>query len=178
MGEFVVHSKNLKNVNMVDKRAQDLDYQSPERILGPVRTYFDGIIPLDPCTVESNPTKASLFFTPKENGLTVDWNTGVYANPPYGSELKNWLLKFLHESKRGTTILALLPASRWGQGYWQEVMDASTAICMVRKRVAFLRPSTGEVAKGNPYASLLIGWNVDKKKFKESFSSLGLVKFW
>lgn len=96
-------------------------------------------------------------------------------NPPYGAPLRSWLEKIAHEARKGFPILALLPASRFEQGYFQtDVVGQANVACMVRKRLAFLRPSTGEVAKGNPYASILWGYNVEPKRFAACFKTLGM----
>jgi DNA modification methylase len=163
---------------MIDKQAKDLDYCTPPRVLDPVRAYFGGSIPLDPATNQTNPTKAKIFYTPAEDGLAQQWEKPVYVNPPYGKLIKPWLHKIAEEAARGTTILALLPVVRTEQQYFQDLMAAANAVCWIRKRVSFIRPSTGEVAKSNPHASALWGFNVDVAKFKTIFSAIGLVTTW
>ena len=39
--------------------------------------------------------KCELYYTQQQNGLTSSWNCGgtVFCNPPYGSEIKNWVKK-------------------------------------------------------------------------------------
>lgn len=162
----------------VDKLAKELDYETPEKIMAQIRLYFGGRIPLDPATTKKNPTGARFFFTPEENGLALSWKSrGVFTNPPYGTPLKLWLQKIADtaDDYPKMPILALLPGSRWEQVYWQQcVLARSNAQCYVRKRVSFIRPKTGEKAKGNPYASILYGFNVDEHRFLSCFNSLGL----
>jgi phage N-6-adenine-methyltransferase len=167
-------AEKLKNATPVEKQARDLDYQTPENILECVRAYFAGPIPLDPATAANNPTQAIRYYTPNDDGLLWDWLPfGVFVNPPYGSEMRNWLGKIAHEAKSGTEILALLPVNRFEQGYLHDVLAFTNAICWIRKRVSFIRPSTGEKAKGNPYASMLLGLNCNRGRFSLAFSSLG-----
>ncbi len=243
MSEFVVHSRKGRTTDRLDssvpteKMARDLDYQTPEKVLACVRTYFDGPIPLDPATALNNPTQATRFcalapddlalttawfkanrspgltdylasqpgpFVLKEkikgedvqvtivehnyvwrhfdnDGLRVEWDDlsphGAFVNPPYGGVLRAWLDKIVFEASKGLPILALIPASRFEQGYFHDFLAASNAVCYVRSRVAFIRPTTGEVAKGNPYSSIVFGFNVDRQRFHRSFGDLGLVMY-
>lgn len=171
---------------MVDKQCKDTVYITPPRVLEPVRAYFGGEIDLDPATEPNNPTGASAYFTgecPSEDGLLADWSEDgrasivtarVFVNPPYGPELKPWLTKIREEGAKGCEIIALLPVSRTEQYYMMRTLfnlEADMA-CFVRKRVNFMRPS-GETAKGNPYASVLVGSNCDWTRFKKAFGGLG-----
>jgi hypothetical protein len=168
-----------------EKQARDLDYQTPEYVLECVRAYFGGPIPLDPATCPSNPTKATTFLTEKENGLERPWDQNWFVNPPYGKEMRQWIEKIGAEAHQcygvSTTRcephgLALLPVNRTETQYWQDCIGSkASAVVFVRKRIAFIRPSTGEKAQGNPYSSAIWGFNTDWDRFKESFKPLGLV---
>jgi site-specific DNA-methyltransferase (adenine-specific) len=179
--------------NLADKVAKDLDYQTPESILEPVRKFFGGPIPLDPATTADNPTKASRFFTPTEDGLAQSWaGDGVFVNVPYGRSVKNWCQKICLEAEpcplqllkenglysgiAPVTIIALLPGgSRTETKYWQEFIfnPHLNVVCYIRRRVAFIRPSTGLPAKSNTYGSALFGYNVNVNRFVETFKHLG-----
>ena len=161
----------------VDKQAKDLDYLTPPRVLDPVKRYFGGQIPLDPATTADNPTCAKMWYSPDQyDGLLQPWGLeGVYVNPPYGKRIREWVETiYLKSGER--PILALLPVTRTEQGYFQRLMSRADAVCWIRKRVSFIRPSTGEKAKGNPHASALWGFNVNLKRFISSFDELGLVQ--
>ena len=99
---------NLQDIT----EAQTGEWFTPPKILDPVREYFGGAIPLDPCTTPNNPTKARRFWTPKENGLTKSFSKkGTFINPPYGKKhgMHAWLTKIHTEAAQGRTIVALLP---------------------------------------------------------------------
>jgi site-specific DNA-methyltransferase (adenine-specific) len=170
-----------------DKAARDLDYQTPEFILEPVRAYFGGVIPFDPATTPANPTKAASFCCPDDpsgygptgcDGLAAEWHHvgPTFVNPPYGREMRKWLAKIAAEAKAGAEIIALLPVNRTEQGYMHEVLARASCVCWIRKRVAFIRPSTGLPARGNPYASMLLGFNVNCPRFWDAFRWVGLVR--
>ncbi len=177
-----------KKANMADKTAKDLDYLTPPSILEPVRRYFGGQIPLDPATTGDNPCEAAAFyFPPRDDGLRLPWENrrtderafdrwGAFVNPPYGKELKRWMAKIGKEAGYGVTVLALLPVNRFEQDYFQDnILRRANAACFIRSRVSFIRPSTGEAAKGNPYPSVLWGLNVEIDRFDFHFNHLGCV---
>jgi hypothetical protein len=76
----------------------------------------------------------------------------------------------------GCEIVSLLPCARYEQYYWQYAMAEANAECLIRKRVKFIRASTGDRVAGNPYANCFVGWNVDLERFAEHFGRLGLVR--
>lgn len=167
-----------KNKQPTEKVARDLDYQTPEMILEPVRKLFGGCIPLDPATDPTNPTKAGKFHTPLDDGLTHSWDCAWFLNPPYGPEVPAWCAKLHREALERADVpgVALLPGgSRTETFYWQEHVynHRLVAICFIRRRVAFIRPSTGEPAKSNNFGSALYGYNVDPDAFVAAFEHLG-----
>ena len=66
----------------VDKTCKNTVWLTPEKVLSPIRGYFNGKIPLDPATEGSNPTNAEKFYTEHDNGLILPWNESVFVNPP------------------------------------------------------------------------------------------------
>ena len=166
----------MTKANMVDKNCKSTVYITPERIMKPVRDYFGGQIVLAPATEPSNPQNAKEFCTgaPESDGLAISWVNGTFINPPYGKLLRPFLEKIHEEAEDGHEIIALLPASRWEQFYWQrDVFNPNlTGLCFVRKRVNFLRP-TGEVAQGNPHGSIVCLYNGMWSPFRKHFGDIG-----
>jgi len=167
--------------NWTDKTCNETIWLTPKGVLDSVRGYFKEDIPLDPATQPSNPTKAKLFFTEKDNGLQQSWDVGVFVNPPYGKGIKDWCKKIHEEAKRKPKrpILALLPcgSGRPGTIYWQDhiLQDHLDMICYVRGRLKFLR-ADGTVAGNNTYPSHILGFNVkNPKHFIKSFTGLGKI---
>ncbi|MCC6824023.1 MAG: hypothetical protein IT579_25185 [Verrucomicrobia subdivision 3 bacterium] len=182
------------------RESLDNTWRTPENILERV-FYFGGPIPFDPATGPENPTRAlryctgdlpappvapSLFPAPVEqldaerlalaraDGLATPWDWPTWCNPPYGGEIKAWLAKFVRESGRGTEIVALLPCSRWETSYLQEALVRAVALCLIRKRVAFVSSQDGAQVGGNTTGSMLVGWNVRSvSTFFAAFRPLG-----
>lgn len=155
----------------------DTCWQTPPELLGPVRDYFGGPIPCDAATAADNPTKALVFFTDTYmsggDGLSTEWPKQVWVNPPYGRVLREWFAKMEREAARGVEIVSLLPCARWEQAYFQSALSRANALCFIRKRVAFIRPSTGDRVGGNPYANMFIGWNADPLRWQAAFGGVG-----
>lgn len=179
------------------RESADNTWRTPEWILDCARAYFGGPIPLDPASGPDNPTRAKRYFTGLEpsaapepglfgslideaalvaarrSGLEEPWGEPTWCNPPYGGEIKAWLKKMQIEAARGTTIIALLPCARWEQGYMHATMAAANAVCWIRSRVDFVSSIDGAAVKGNPYASMLLGFCVDISRWHKAFGDIG-----
>jgi hypothetical protein len=177
----------------------DVTWQTPEEILERDRVYCRGPIPFDPATALDNPTRAlrycalpanadtplfpqpDLFVPPPavgelvgSDGLALAWAWPTWVNPPYGEVLPAWLGKIATEAQRTRTdIRALLPCSRWEQGYWQKALAVASVVCFIRGRVEFRSTVDYELAGGNPGANMVLGFNVDRARFYEAYSPLG-----
>jgi hypothetical protein len=154
----------------------DTTWQTPPELVTAVRRYFGGRIPFDAATAPNNPCKARRFITAAEDGLAMRWPRRVWVNPPYGKALGIWLPKIADEAELGSEIITLLPCARYEQYYWQYAMAQANAECLIRKRVKFIRPSTGDRVAGNPYANCFVGFNVDEERFAKHFGHLGMVR--
>ena len=167
--------------NFADKSCSTGGWYTPAKVLDPIRCYFGGVIPLDPCTLPTNPTEALEFFTPEDDGLAKPWGGygGVFVNPPYGvkNRFHDWVSKIHEEAENGEAIIALLPCgSRFETRYWQEdiLNEFLDALCFIKGRVPF-EDETGKPHKNNTYGSLLYGFGVDVNRFTEAFWELGRV---
>jgi site-specific DNA-methyltransferase (adenine-specific) len=162
--------------NWVDKECRAVEWYTPPDVLERVREFFGGAIPLDPATAATNPTEALRFFTAEDDGLAQDWSgQGAFVNPPYGTVIRDWCRKIDEETARGLIVIALLPCgARFSTEYWQDhvLNDRLTALCFIRGRLAFITPEGEEVA-GNPYDSVIYGFNADLQKFCNVFGVLG-----
>ena len=143
--------------------------------MAPIREYFAPRgIELDPATEVDNPTGAREFFTEEDDGLSREWRGNVFLNPPYGAGFRTWAEKVHGSASAGAHIVALFPPTRAETGYWQEhiLTEYLTALCYVRRRVGFLRPS-GEKATSNVYGSVLHLFNGDADRFAACLGKLG-----
>jgi hypothetical protein len=109
----------------------------------------------------------------RASGLATSWAWPTWCNPPFGEELRDWLAKVRREAARGCEVVLLLPCSRWETDYFQELWTAAVAVCFIRRRVDFISAIDGQPVKGNPYASMLLGFNVSPARWREAFEPLG-----
>eukprot|EP01004_Peranema_trichophorum_P001700 NODE_1214_length_2067_cov_38.418724_g1023_i0.p1 GENE.NODE_1214_length_2067_cov_38.418724_g1023_i0~~NODE_1214_length_2067_cov_38.418724_g1023_i0.p1 ORF type:complete len:599 (+),score=121.16 NODE_1214_length_2067_cov_38.418724_g1023_i0:171-1799(+) len=72
----------------------------------------------------------------KKDGLSVDWHSVNYINPPF-TKAKEWLEKGKAESKKGKHCVFLLPANRMHRSYFASVFTAVTAVEVLSKTIAF-----------------------------------------
>lgn len=75
---------------------------------------------MDVCATSQN-TKCVRYFTLECDGLSQSWAPYVcWMNPPYGREIITWVHKAYEESRRGATVVCLVPArtdTRWWHEY-------------------------------------------------------------
>ena len=108
---------------------------------------------LDPCSDGYN-AKCERFFTKEDDGLIQDWsNSTVFMNPPYGRAIKDWIRKAYEESKKGSTVVALIP-SRTDTQYWHNYVMKAEEIRLVKGRIKF-----GEGRNSAPFPSAVVIFN-------------------
>jgi phage N-6-adenine-methyltransferase len=174
-----------------EKTGESNLWLTPQKALDPIRAYFGGFIPLDPCNEPHNPTQARHFFTEKQDGLTQDWSgyDGWFVNPPYSltpemrarrvnkPPFQTWCAKIKDAASASQEPgIALLPCgARFSTRYFQDsILDASNAVCFVRGRLKFIDGATGTERSGqNNYDSAIWGFNVNPKHFADCFWELG-----
>ena len=163
-----------KKPGKAEYSALDTRWLTPDYILSRVRNYFGGRIPFDIATEPNNPTDAEYFWTEQDDSLSQEiWPSVYFCNPPYGKVLRHWLKAFSDSSGTGSEIIAIIPAARWEQSYFTGPFSEASHVCFIRGRVNFIRAASGEAVNGNPYATLIVGWNTDTKRFCDSFGDLG-----
>lgn len=94
------------------------DWETPDEIFKPLDDEFQFI--LDVCATEEN-KKCSLFFDEERDGLQQDWSiytAPCWMNPPFGKQGK-WVKKAYEESRKGATVVCLLP-SRTNTNWWHD----------------------------------------------------------
>jgi site-specific DNA-methyltransferase (adenine-specific) len=105
---------------------------------------------LDPCSNGLN-AKCPLFFTKEDDGLTQDWAPHtVFMNPPYGREISEWMRKAYEESRKGATVVCLVPArtdTRWFHDY----VYGKGEIRFVKGRLKF-----GDAENSAPFPSMVV----------------------
>lgn len=94
----------------------------------------------DPCPLNDNPII---------NGLTTEWGTSTFLNPPY-SKPTPWVCKAYLESQKGKVVVGLLrgdTSTRW----FHEWVLGKAELRFIKGRVCF----NGKPA---PFASIIAIW--------------------
>ena len=74
---------------------------------------------IDVCATDQN-TKCKKWFSPEQDGLLQEWRGSCWMNPPYGSQIKEWMKKAYMASLNGATVVCLVPSrtdARWWHDY-------------------------------------------------------------
>jgi len=166
------------------------DWQTPPEIVDLIEGFNGGPIDLDPCTVETNPTRAKeIWVLPAADGLDQPWPYGklVFCNPPF-SDMRKWAAKAAQEGRPpvGSEII-LLAVPRTDTAWFRDVWTADALAfwygsgdkgCPRRSsRLRFIEPSTGEPVPGNTSPSVFAYWGRRSMRFARTFEPYARVIF-
>lgn len=151
------------------------DWETPDSVLNIVRSFCRHGIELDVCTGDHNPTGAERFYTETTDGLSQEWGelkVGhlLWMNPPYGRQVGVWMKKWVSFEPKFAHALALV-AARTSNGWFQDALEKSNAVCFIRGRLAFRGANSCA-----PFPSAIFYRGCDPVRFREVFSKLGAVK--
>ena len=122
-------------------------WATPSEIYDPLNTEFK--FNYDPCPI-----------TWKEgdvDGLTSDWGTSTFCNPPYSATAK-WIKKASEESKKGKIIVMLINAVTDTLAFHQYIYGKAE-IRFLKGRIKFINPA--EPDKRMPSWFLLMGKEIN-----------------
>ena len=95
----------------------------------------------DPC-----PLRGDLF----QDGLSREWGSNVFMNPPYSNPLP-WCMRAYHESQNGKTIVGLLRGDTSTEWFHKWVLPYAE-IRFIRGRLKFKNEERA------PFANILVIW--------------------
>lgn len=104
---------------------------------------------LDAAALPEN-AKCMRYYTPDTNGLEQPWRGTVWCNPPYGRDVKDWVRKGYEESRKGATVVMLLPA-RTDAHWFHDYIYGKADVRFVRGRLKF-----GGGANSAPFPSMVV----------------------
>jgi len=94
----------------------------------------------DPCP--TNPTF---------DGLEVKWGSSNFVNPPYGRVIHKWITRGIQESRKGNTVVFLLPARTDTKWFHEQVIPFAREIRFIRGRLKF-----GGSTNSAPFPSMIV----------------------
>ena len=95
------------------------EWSTPQQLFDDLNREFR--FDVDTCAGGDN-YKLPEYYCKEQDGLSQDWCKfkSCWMNPPYGREVGKWVKKAYEESKKGCTVVCLLPARtdiRWFHDY-------------------------------------------------------------
>ena len=118
----LVQGGEAVNSNRVHFTSARQNWKTPKAFYQALDSEFN--FDFDPC-----PKK------PTCDGLTAEWGSRSYVNPPYG-ELPKWIEKAFAEWKKGKTVVMLIP-SRTDTRWWHQYVMKATQIRFIKGRLHF-----------------------------------------
>ena len=161
------HGKNKPNT---------VEWYTPVEFIGMAREVL-GNIDLDPASnkLAQGWIQSNHYYTEKEDGLSQPWEGRIWCNPPYGNAPKKFLNKGLSEFKTANMTAGIFLLNRSGAEWYSDIKPEFTAICEVRKRIAFI-DSKGVKQTSPRYNNDFLYLGNDSAKFDEIFSTIGAVR--
>jgi len=123
------------------------EWATPQATYDELHAEFD--FNLDPCASSTN-HKCERYFSKHDDGLVQDWGTSrVFCNPPYGRAIKQWMAKADEASRRGATVVMLVPARTDTQ--WFHDIALKHTVKFLRGRLKF-----GDAKHSAPFGCMLV----------------------
>lgn len=123
------------------------EWATPQATFDELHAEFD--FNLDPCASSTN-HKCARYFTKAEDGLAQDWGASrVFCNPPYGRAISQWMAKADEASRRGATVVMLVPART--DTKWFHDIALKHTVKFLRGRLKF-----GDAKHSAPFGCMLV----------------------
>lgn len=119
--------------------SEKMDWGTPQdffdRLNDQYKFYADVACTRENCLCD---TSTSFCIDAGRDGLKGNWRAGhsYWMNPPYGREIGKWVKKAYEQSKRGCTVVCLVP-SRTDTKWWHDYAMKADEIRLVKGRLTF-----------------------------------------
>lgn len=143
---MLTSSKPRITEGMFTSRSEE--YETPDSVFKPLDQEFH--FTLDVCASDQN-HKCDRYFTWATDARLRDWTGVCWMNPPYGKQIYSLMKKAYGESKRGATVVVLVP-SRTDTEWWHEFAMKADEIRFVQGRIKF----KGSGKNGAPFPSCVL----------------------
>lgn len=127
--------------------SERMDWETPRDFFDRLDQEFE--FELDVCATPET-AKCQRYYTPETDGLARNWTGTCWMNPPYGSEIADWMEKAYNESLNGATVVCLVP-SRTDTNWWHNYAMKASEIRFVWGRLRF-----GGAETSAPFPSAVI----------------------
>lgn len=103
------------------------------------------------------------------DGLVTEWKKSNFVNPPYGRAIARWIKKGFDESRKGKTVVMLVP-SRTDTRWWHEHIMKAKEIWFIKGRLKF-----GNQKNSAPFPSAVV---IFKKKTSHISPIIRTFELW
>lgn len=126
-------------MNRVFFSSASVDWPTPDAVLEALKKEFGDLT--DPCPLGGT------------GGLDGAWSRRVFVNPPYGPDIRNWLVKAINEVAVANSdlVVFLLPARTDTAWFHDLVLPYATEIRFIRRRLKF-----GGAKHNAPFPSMVV----------------------
>jgi phage N-6-adenine-methyltransferase len=139
----MTRSADTPNVHFQSK---SMEWETPQGLFDELDAVFH--FDLDAAAAPSN-AKCQRFFTKEDDALQQRWHGSVFLNPPYGRSIACFMRKALEESRKGATVVCLVPA-RTDTAWWHQYARQGQII-LLRGRLKF-----GNASHSAPFPSAIV----------------------
>lgn len=131
------------------------DWETPQWLFDMLDAEFG--FTLDVCATAEN-AKVPQFYSPEMDGLSKPWTGVCWCNPPYGRAVWRWVKKAYEESRKGATVVMLLPARTDTRWFHEWVYERAAEIRFLRGRLRF-----GGAKNSAPFPSMIVVFRHEKQ---------------
>jgi site-specific DNA-methyltransferase (adenine-specific) len=125
-------------------RSKSDKWMTPPEVYEPLNKEFK--FNYDPCPID--------WKNGDTDGLTTDWGTSTFCNPPYSATAK-WIEKASNESKKGKTVVMLINAITDTKAFHKYIYN-KTEIRFVEGRIKFINPAEPKKRAPNVKGSMIV----------------------
>ena len=119
-------------------------WQTPPEVLNPLNAEFS--FNHDPCPITWQPGDP--------DGLTTDWGSSTFCNPPY-SQTGKWIAKASAEALKGNTVVMLINAVTDTKAFHQYIYGKHE-VRFLQGRIKFINPAEPGKRAPNVKASMVV----------------------
>ncbi len=143
-------------------RAKTVEWETPQTLFDELNQEFH--FTLDVCATLDN-AKCERFFTEEDNGLMQTWEGVCYMNPPYGLAIRERVAKACLESRKGCTVVCLLPVRSDTQWFHKYIWDVGKHQCRegVELRLLKGRLKFGNMGESATFPSMIVTFRGNKQ---------------
>ena len=146
------------NTELRFSSASDM-WETPQWLFDELNKEFKLI--LDVCATREN-TKCKSYFDEEVDGLKQSWqllnNYACWMNPPYGRDIYKWVKKAYEESRKGVTVVCLLPSRTDTRYFHNYIWDKESHQPKPGVKIRFLkgRLKFGNATNSAPFPSMIV----------------------